>query len=190
MPLKYPEPMSIAVMVGRMVHAHSSSVRPGKPTRRTDATKSTGATTAAKARVTPRIRSSRTDAIVATFDTVATVASCAVAPNPPASRASPRSGRACDGGRRPPRIGTHGSERKYITGRSLGGATPVQPGTAYLLAMDRGILSVSEFAVLFVATIPWLGAIAVAVVALNLLRRLVRASERIAEAVETKARGG
>jgi hypothetical protein len=56
--------------------------------------------------------------------------------------------------------------------------------------MDRGILSVSEFAVLFVATIPWLGAIAVAVVALNLLRRLVRASERIAEAVETKARGG
>ncbi len=53
--------------------------------------------------------------------------------------------------------------------------------------MNTGV-GFAELAVLLVASIPWLVGIAAVVVGLLLLRRLVRANERIAEASEAKRR--
>ena len=56
--------------------------------------------------------------------------------------------------------------------------------------MRIGPLGTSEIGLVVFASIPWIVGLALAVVGLVLLHRLVRASERIADAQEAQRRGG
>ena len=56
--------------------------------------------------------------------------------------------------------------------------------------MRIGPLGTSEIGILFLATVPGIVGLVLAVVGLVLLHRLVRASERIADAQEAERRGG
>lgn len=56
--------------------------------------------------------------------------------------------------------------------------------------MRIGPLGTSEIGILLLATVPWLVGLALAIVGLILLHRLVRASERIADAQDAERRGG
>jgi hypothetical protein len=56
--------------------------------------------------------------------------------------------------------------------------------------MRIGPLGISEIGILFLTAVPWLAGLALAIVGLILLHRLVRASERIADAQEAERRGG
>ena len=56
--------------------------------------------------------------------------------------------------------------------------------------MRIGPLGTSEFGMLFLAAVPWIVGLTLAVVGLVLLHRLVRAGERIADAQEAARRGG
>lgn len=56
--------------------------------------------------------------------------------------------------------------------------------------MRIGPLGTSEIGVVLLATVPWIVGLGLAVAGLVLLHRLVRASERIADAQETERRGG
>ena len=56
--------------------------------------------------------------------------------------------------------------------------------------MRIGPLGSSEIGAAVLATVPWIVAIGLAIVGLVLLHRLVRASERIADAQEAQRRGG
>jgi hypothetical protein len=56
--------------------------------------------------------------------------------------------------------------------------------------MRIGPLGSSEIGVVVLSTVPWIVAVGLAIVGLVLLHRLVRASERIADAQEAQERGG
>jgi hypothetical protein len=56
--------------------------------------------------------------------------------------------------------------------------------------MRIGPLGSSEIGVVLLASVPWIAGLGLAIVGLVLLHRLVRASERIADAQEAQRRGG
>ena len=55
--------------------------------------------------------------------------------------------------------------------------------------MRIGPLGISEIGILLLTAVPWIVGLALAIFGLILLHRLVRASERIAEAQEAERRG-
>jgi len=69
-------------------------------------------------------------------------------------------------------------------------ATSVQPLDRYTVCMRIGPLGTSEIGIVLLASFPWIVGLGLAVVGLVLLHRLVRASERIADAQEAQRRDG